>query len=158
MNNDQFDELTQQLPIFLLEDNEFIKKFLENFISPVTEGQLCSDDTCSTGVKFDDGKLPIALIPPELIIGVGNILNFGAKKYSERNWEKGMKYSRVYSALQRHLIKWWDPYQSDTDEETGESHLAHAACCLAFLLSYEARGEYGEFDDRPNRRDGTRKE
>lgn len=64
----------------------------------------------------------------------------------DRNWELGMKWSRVYGALMRHLWSWWNPLKSSLDEETGKSHLWHAACCLAFLISYEVRG-VGE-DDR----------
>lgn len=66
----------------------------------------------------------------------------------DRNWEKGINFSRVFGALMRHLWAWWNPYYLDTDEETGKSHLWHAACCLAFLISYEARGMH-DFDDRP---------
>lgn len=66
----------------------------------------------------------------------------------DRNWELGMKWSRPYGALMRHLWAWWNPYTPSVDAETGRSHLWHAACCLAFLIAYEERG-IGE-DDRPN--------
>jgi len=97
------------------------------------------------GVKHDTDKLPIHLIPPELITAVANILLFGAKKYEERNWEKGMAWSRCWSACQRHLWAWWGG--EGNDPETGESHLWHAACCIAFLVAYEQRN-LGT-DDRP---------
>lgn len=96
------------------------------------------------GTKKDEGKIRLDLIPPELLTSVGEILTFGAIKYSERNWEKGMKWGRVYGALMRHLWKWWKG--EDLDDETGKSHLWHAGCCIAFLITYEARG-VGE-DDR----------
>lgn len=98
-----------------------------------------------SGVKHDQEKVRLELIPPELIFGVGEILTFGAKKYGDRNWERGMEWGRVYGALQRHLNAWWSG--EETDAETGKSHLWHAGCCLAFLMAYEARG-IGE-DDRP---------
>ena len=62
-----------------------------------------------------------------------------------RNWEKGMDWSRVYGALLRHLFSWWRGY--DKDPETGLSHLAHAGCCVLFLLAYTLRN-VGK-DDRP---------
>jgi hypothetical protein len=98
----------------------------------------------SSGVKLDTGKVRMDLLPPEFIVATADILTFGAQKYAERNWEKGMKWGRVYGALMRHLWKWWagDPY----DDESGRSHLWHAACCLAFLITYEER-KIGE-DDR----------
>jgi hypothetical protein len=97
------------------------------------------------GVKFDEDKLRMELLPPELLEGVADILTFGAKKYSDRNWEDGMSWGRVFGALMRHLWRWWSG--ENLDKETGKSHLWHAGCCIAFLIAYEARG-IGT-DDRP---------
>lgn len=97
------------------------------------------------GVKFDADKVRMELLPPELLESTAKVLAFGAKKYSERNWELGMKWSRPFGAMMRHMWAWWKG--EDKDPETGYSHLAHAACCIAFLVSYESRG-IGE-DDRP---------
>ena len=106
------------------------------------------------GVKFDDSKVRLELIPPELLFAVGTILTSGAEKYEDRNWELGMKWSRVFGALMRHLWAWWggkSPTSTNfafgtLDEETTHSHLWHAGCCIAFLITYEERG-IGE-DDR----------
>lgn len=98
------------------------------------------------GHKDDADKVRMELIPPELMIAVGDILTSGAKKYADRNWEHGMKWSRVYGALLRHLIAWWGGEKKDP--ETGRSHLWHAGCCVTFLIAYEMRG-VGE-DDRPH--------
>lgn len=62
-----------------------------------------------------------------------------------RNWEKGMDWSRPFSALHRHLEAWWNG--ENHDPETGYSHLWHAGCCILFLIAYERRG-IGK-DDRP---------
>lgn len=98
------------------------------------------------GRKDDTEKLPFHLLPPELLEGVASVLDFGAKKYAPRNWEAGMDWSRVFAALQRHMWAWWGG--EDKDPETGMSHLYHAGCCIAFLISYEKRG-IGN-DDRPS--------
>jgi|TARA_R110000803_G_scaffold48712_1_gene101250 hypothetical protein len=87
--------------------------------------------------KDDQGKLPYELIAPEFLEATCEILQFGANKYGERNWELGMKWSRPFSALMRHMWAWWRG--EDSDPETGNSHLHHAACCLMFLIAYEAR-------------------
>ena len=100
----------------------------------------------TSGHKDDQDKIRMELIPPELMTSVGDILTGGAKKYDDRNWEKGMKWSRVYGALLRHLNAWWGG--EPQDPETGRSHLWHAACCITFLLTYEIR-KIGE-DDRPH--------
>ena len=105
-----------------------------NWREPITEGQ-----------KFDSDKLRYELLPPELLEEVARVLTFGAHKYSARNWELGMAWSRPFAALMRHMWAWWRG--EEKDPETGYSHLSHAACCIAFLLSYEARNV--GTDDRP---------
>lgn len=96
------------------------------------------------GYKADSGKLPYDLIAPEALEELAKVLQFGANKYAPRNWEKGMAWSRVFAALQRHLWAWWKG--DSKDPETGFSHLSHALCCLMFLSAYEAR-KVGQ-DDR----------
>jgi hypothetical protein len=97
------------------------------------------------GKKNDSGKLRMDLIPPEVEEALAEVLTHGAKKYDDRNWEKGIKYSRVYAALRRHLLAWM--MGEEIDEEWGLPHLAHAYCCLTFLLTYELRGMGDEWDD-----------
>ena len=114
------------------------------------EAHLCSnnwnikDEAGMEGRKDDTGKVRFDLLPPELLFAVANILTFGAKKYNDRNWEKGMSWGRVFGACMRHMWAWWSGEKAD--KETGYSHLWHAGCCIAFLIAYEARG-VGE-DDR----------
>jgi len=97
------------------------------------------------GKKFDDDKVRMELLPPEAIEGTAKVLTFGAKKYEDRNWEKGIKYSRVFGALMRHMWAWWRG--ENLDPETGLSHLHHAGCCIMFLQTYNER-KMDEFDDR----------
>jgi len=104
-------------------------------------------DLKAGGVKKDDGKNRYDLIAPEYLEALATILTLGAKKYEDRNWEKGMRYGRVFSALQRHLWAWHRG--ENADAETGKSHLWHATCCLMFLITYEARG-MAQWDDRPS--------
>jgi len=89
------------------------------------------------GIKFDQEKVRYDLLPPELLEGIAQILTFGASKYGDRNWELGMEWMRVFGALQRHLWAW--RRGENLDPETGKSHLWHAGCCIAFLITYEAR-------------------
>lgn len=97
------------------------------------------------GKKFDGDKDRYDLIPPEIEEAIAKVLTFGANKYGERNWELGMKWGRSYAALRRHVAAWWKG--ENLDPETSMSHLWHAACCIAFLVTFEARG-IGT-DDRP---------
>lgn len=109
------------------------------------------DDMEKGGVKFDDGKCRDELLPPELEEAVAMVLAFGAKKYADRNWEKGMAWSRPYAAARRHLRNWFARrdygHGPGNDRDSGYTDLAHAATNIAFLLAYEARG-IGQ-DDRP---------
>ena len=104
------------------------------------------------GIKLDSGKPRPELIAPSLITALATVLAFGARKYEDRNWEKGISYSRVFGAIMRHLWAWWSGVK--TDSETGCSHLWHAACCIMFLIEFERRvGDLTlpvALDDRPN--------
>ena len=91
-------------------------------------------------------KLPLSLIPTSFYLAVGRALQYCAAKYSRHQWRRGMPWSEPYSALQRHLIAWNEGERYD--EDSGLSHLDHAAACLAFLIEYEAREAYHVFDDR----------
>lgn len=97
------------------------------------------------GRKDDRGKDPWNLLPWDAVRAAVQVMAFGARKYGDRNWERGMAYSRLYSAAMRHMIAWWEGEKADP--ETGYSHLSHAACCILFLLAFELRG-IGS-DDRP---------
>lgn len=98
------------------------------------------------GTKADEGKLPLDLLAYDALAGTARVLQFGAEKYAPRNWEKGIAYSRVFAALQRHITAWWQG--EDTDPETGLSHLHHAGCCIMFLQAYHER-DLTDLDDRP---------
>lgn len=89
------------------------------------------------------------LLSPEWLEGTADILTFGVKKYEDHNWAKGIKYSRVFGALLRHLWAWHRGEANDV--ETGKNHLFHASCCLMFLCHYEShKNAYKSFDDRPS--------
>lgn len=89
------------------------------------------------GVKFDQGKPRMDLIPPEALFGYAAVLTFGAEKYADRNWEKGMAWGRVFGAAMRHLWAWWRG--EELDEESGLPHLYHAFWCVGTLLAYRER-------------------
>ena len=112
----------------------------------------------SEGRKDDAGKTRFELVPPEVVFAIAQILTFGAEKYHDRNWEQGMSWGRVFGALMRHMWAWWGGQGpttksflfGDMDEETGYSHLWHAACCIAFLVAYEERGHGTDDRFKPN--------
>lgn len=88
------------------------------------------------GRKFDGEKLPWNLLPWEAVEQVVEVLRFGARKYAPENWRHVENArERYFAATQRHLVAWWRGERADP--ETGLPHLAHAACCVLFLLAFE---------------------
>lgn len=95
-------------------------------------------------VKFDEGRPAFHLLDFAALQDVAWVLTFGAKKYEPNNWRLGMNWSRCFRACLSHLFAWWRG--EDRDPESGLPHLAHAACSIMFLQSYE-RNKRGT-DDR----------
>lgn len=96
----------------------------------------------STGAVRDmrDGKGRYDLISPVLLEVIARSMEVGAIKYAERNWEKGMPFSRIMDSLLRHLNQFM---QGDDTED----HLANAACNLMFLI--HLRRYMPELNDLP---------
>ena len=109
-------------------------------------GKALSKLTSDAGkaLKFDQDKLPLNLLSTEAMNQTAAVLKFGAQKYAEHNWRKGFTWSRPLAAAMRHLTAFNDG--EDKDPESGLSHIAHAACCLMFILEFEKT--HPELDDR----------
>jgi len=98
-------------------------------------------------MKYDKGKAPIALVPPECIEEIAEIFGFGAAKYGANNWRDdgdNTEWSRTYSSLQRHLNAFWQG--EDLDPESQKRHLAHACTQLMILMVHTSK--HPEMDDR----------
>ncbi|MEN6367678.1 MAG: dATP/dGTP diphosphohydrolase domain-containing protein [Thermoguttaceae bacterium] len=97
-------------------------------------------DTC------DDKPRP-DLISPFAEERQGQWLLMGATKYAERNWEKGMPFSRCVASLKRHLMRF---QQGKKDED----HLAAIMFNAMAIIHYEEMIERGilpaELNDMPN--------
>lgn len=97
----------------------------------------------NSGIKHDNEKPMMELLSPFALEQIAAVMTFGAKKYSANNWRNGFKYSRIISAVLRHIMAYM---RGETkDPETGISHLAHASCGLMMLLEFEVTGA-GEND------------
>lgn len=84
-----------------------------------------------TGVKHDQSKPPLHLLPTEPLTEVAKVLAFGAEKYGVGNWAAGINYSRLISATLRHVTEF--NAGRDTDDETKLSPIDHAIAELMFL-------------------------
>lgn len=91
------------------------------------------------GMKYDGGKPEMTLLPPWALESVAKVLTFGAKKYDTDNWKyvENGEY-RYKNAAERHINEF--KKGNVTDEESGLPHLAHAICCLMFILDAHESG------------------
>jgi hypothetical protein len=118
--------------------------FYQTMPLPKTLGDIIRSKLGEGGIKHDSGKAPMSLLSREALEQTALVLAFGADKYAAHNWRKGFQWSRPLSAAMRHLLAFQDG--EDRDPESGLSHLAHAMCCIMFVLEFEKT--HKELDDR----------
>lgn len=86
------------------------------------------------GVKEYKDKARWSLLPMDALVPVIDVLNYGATtKYCKNNWKHVPHKAAYADAILRH----WKQYFNDGEEfdsESGQSHLAHLACDVLFLL------------------------
>lgn len=86
------------------------------------------------GIKHDTSKPRFSLVPLNALRFIVDVLEYGAKKYSPDNWrEVPDARTRYFDAAMRHLLLWRSGEANDS--ESGLPHLAHAGCCILFLLA-----------------------
>lgn len=87
------------------------------------------------GVKKDNDKVRMELVPLEAEVELAQLYTAGAVKYSPNGWRQGMEYSRLIGALKRHLAL----YESGSliDPETGCHHGAAIMWYGAALVTYD---------------------
>ena len=96
------------------------------------------------GLKADNGKPPITLLHRDFVEGTALAMAYGAQKYAEHNWCKGIKYRRLIDAAMRHLIAINDG--EDIDPESKLPHRYHACASLNMLCGMTVL--HPELDDR----------
>lgn len=96
------------------------------------------------GRKDDADKLRFDLIPVRPYEALAWVFTIGAKKYADRNWEKGLRWGRVFAAMMRHAWAWWGGEKFDPKD--GQHHLAAVAWGALVLMEFETT--HPELDDR----------
>lgn len=104
------------------------------------------------GHRYDADKSRVELIHPTFILALGEHYAVGAKKYADRNWEKGMSWSRCIASALRHLLKFamGQEYEIEVIEgkEYKMSHIIAVAWNCAALHYYMEH--HRDKDDRVN--------
>lgn len=88
------------------------------------------------------GKGRYDLISPFATMRLAKWYELGSKKYADRNWEKGMNYSRYVDSAKRHLDKFIMGMED-------EDHLAAAAWNIFAIMHHQELGQ-NELDDMPH--------
>jgi hypothetical protein len=111
---------------------------------PIKDESLLKDmnavvDLHTPGAKDDSAKLPVELVPTEMIEAVAEIMDFGRKKYTEGGWKTVPDaYRRYMGALLRHAYAILRGELIDKD--SGKPHVYHLACNAAFMCYFHKQG------------------
>lgn len=105
-------------------------------------------------------KVPLHLVPETMRAYAACAFLEGALKYGTANWRvAGVRSSIYYSALMRHMSRWWNGEEceqiDELDEEgnptgillDGVPHLASALACIGIIIDAGTAGKLN--DDRP---------
>jgi|TARA_R110000796_G_C14440734_1_gene422263 hypothetical protein len=96
------------------------------------------------GLRYNTGKLKWSLVSWKALAPMVRVLMFGAEKYDDHNWKKGLKYTEVTESLQRHLNAFIEGEENDPESKL--SHVGHILC-NAMFLSYMSMYKK-DMDDR----------
>lgn len=95
-------------------------------------------------LRYNQNKTRYDLLEPHAIEQLAKVFTKGAEKYEDRNWEKGMKWSKMLASLKRHLAAF--EQGEDYDKESELEHMAHVAWNALGLVTYAKT--HPELDDR----------
>ena len=99
--------------------------------------------------KADAGKLPLTMVPRQIIREIARIRMYGNQKYGDpENW-KQVSVERYRDAAFRHFLSYLDDPHG-LDEESGLPHLSHLCTNCAFLCEMEKM----EHEEKPPERIG----
>lgn len=90
-------------------------------------------------------KIDTSLVPYELVMAAAVGLNYGAEKYSERNFEKGLPASILLGSIERHCKALMD--SDHIDKDSGIPHFCLLASSVAMLCHNVLQAVME--DDRP---------
>lgn len=117
-----------------------VEHLLEHWVSKRDARELVFRAFRSTSIpsaegrKDDAGKLRWSLLPLRAMKSVVEVLEYGARKYSEGGW-KSVSRQRYVEAAFRHMVAIADGEKLDA--ESGLPHAAHAVCCLLFIIHFD---------------------
>jgi len=91
------------------------------------------------GVKHDQGKVDLSMLPWEALEEIAYVYMYGAAKYDRDNWRHVEPVDRYLHACLRHLSA--DLQGERRDTESNLRHWAHAAANLLMLIARTTKQE-----------------
>lgn len=89
------------------------------------------------GDRFNEGKLRWSLVHYKSLEPLVRVLEFGAKKYGDNNWQKGLDKKEILESAMRHLAALMDG--EVYDKESGLHHIGHLMCNAMFYEYFDAK-------------------
>lgn len=138
---DQNCTTTKEIAQLLIDHGEKVDKRLVSTgvkKKPVPEPVAAEpvEETNDQTAKADAGKLPLTMVPTNIIRAVAVVRAYGTEKYKDpENWLRVSK-ERYRDAAYRHWLAYLDDPEA-VDPESGIPHLWHLACNIAFLCQME---------------------
>lgn len=99
-------------------------------------------------LRYNEGKPEWTQVHFKSLEPLVRVLEFGARKYAKKNWQKPMELDKILDSAQRHLAAMIDG--ETHDPESGELHAGHMFCNMMFWVYHynkieedmEAAAEY----------------
>lgn len=88
------------------------------------------------------GKGAYELVSPFALERIAMWYELGARKYADRNWEKGIPFGRLIQSGIRHMIRWMKGDRS-------EDHLAAVCWNVMAMMHFEETGQAEEWNNYP---------
>jgi hypothetical protein len=98
------------------------------------------------GKRFNKGKVRYELVPVNGVKLAAKVFAYGAEKYGEDNWRKGLSWKQTLASLERHLVQLKEC--EDIDLESNHETLGHLICNALMLAEFMVDEKYKDFDDR----------
>lgn len=82
------------------------------------------------------------LVSPFALERIAVWYELGARKYADRNWEKGIPFGRLIQSAIRHIVRWMMGDRS-------EDHLAAVCWNVMAMMHFEETGQAGDLNNYP---------
>lgn len=92
---------------------------------------MIEEQSNSLGTRHNEGKPRWSLVDFDALEPMVRVLEYGAKKYGENNWKKGLKTTEICESLLRHIFAYLNG--EDIDPESGLPQIGFILSNAKFL-------------------------